>query len=121
MTPDKTPTADSQQAPSGASHEQALEEALRERDEADDFIDTLLDEVLGPDRAEWSSAYGRAEAMEEVRERITALHKPAVDRAWTQFAAAESVLEDAARESEYLRGYRQGYEQRDAEVRGALV
>jgi len=34
---------------------------------------------------------------------------------------ADSVLEDAARESEYRRGYRHGYEQRDAEVRGALV
>ena len=39
---------------------------------------------------------------------------------WTA-AQADSVLEDAAREPEYLRGYRQGYEQRDAEVRGALV
>ena len=35
--------------------------------------------------------------------------------------AADSVLEDAARESEYRRGYRHGYEQRDAEVRGALA
>ena len=72
----------------GASHDKALDEALRERDEADDFIDALLDEVLGADRAEWSSAYGRADALEEVRERITALHKPAVDRAWAQFETA---------------------------------
>ena len=36
-------------------------------------------------------------------------------------AKADSVLEDAARESEYQRGYRHGYEQRDAEVRGALA
>lgn len=34
---------------------------------------------------------------------------------------ADSVLEDAAQESEYRRGYRHGYEQRDAEVRGALA
>ena len=34
---------------------------------------------------------------------------------------ADSVLEDAARGSEYQRGYRHGYEQRDAEVRGALA
>lgn len=34
---------------------------------------------------------------------------------------ADSVLVDAARESEYQRGYRHGYEQRDAEVRGALA
>ena len=44
-----------------------------------------------------------------------------VDAARAARAPADSVLEDAARESEYLRGYRQGYEQRDAEVRGALV
>ena len=36
-------------------------------------------------------------------------------------APADSVLEDAARESEYRRGYRHGYNQRDAEVRGALA
>lgn len=36
-------------------------------------------------------------------------------------APADSVLEDAAQESEYRRGYRHGYEQRDAEVRGALA
>lgn len=34
---------------------------------------------------------------------------------------ADSVLEDAAQESDYRRGYRHGYEQRDAEVRGALA
>ena len=34
---------------------------------------------------------------------------------------ADSVQEDAARESEYRRGYRHGYEQRDAEVRGAMA
>lgn len=36
-------------------------------------------------------------------------------------AKDDSGLKDAARESEYQRGYRQGYEQRDAEVRGALA
>ena len=36
-------------------------------------------------------------------------------------AQADSVQEDAARESEYRRGYRHGYEQRDAEVRGAMA
>jgi hypothetical protein len=35
--------------------------------------------------------------------------------------AADSVQEDAAQESQYRRGYRHGYEQRDAEVRGALA
>lgn len=36
-------------------------------------------------------------------------------------AQADSVLEDAALESDYRRGYRHGYNQRDAEVRGALA
>ena len=35
--------------------------------------------------------------------------------------AAQGDALDAARESGYRRGYRHGYEQRDAEVRGALV
>ena len=35
--------------------------------------------------------------------------------------AEDSVQEDAAQESQYRRGYRHGYEQRDAEVRGALA
>lgn len=77
-----------QPTPAAQAADSVQEDALRERDEADDFIDTLLDEVLGADRAEWSSAYGRAEALEDVRERITALHKPTVDRAWKQFEAA---------------------------------
>ena len=49
----------------------ALDEAMRERDEAEDFINELLDEVLGVDRPEWSSAYNRYDAMNDVRERIT--------------------------------------------------
>ncbi len=57
----------------------ALDEAMRERDEAEDFINELLDEVLGADRPEWSSAYNRYDAMNDVQERMTALHKPAVD------------------------------------------
>ena len=63
----------------------ALDEALRERDDAEDFIDELLDEVLGADRPEWSSAYNRYDAMNDVRERITALHKPAADKACGRF------------------------------------
>ena len=75
-----------QTAPKAAPGD-ALDEALRERDDAEDFINELLDEVLGVDRPEWSSAYNRYDAMNDVRERITALHKPAVDRAWKQFEA----------------------------------
>ena len=94
--PSPTPQADSQPAPSTDQ----VEEILRERDDAEDFIDVLLDEVLGHERPEWSSAYGRADALNDVQERMTALHKPAVDKAWDQFQsamAADSVLEDVAR------------------------
>lgn len=65
-----------------------LDEALRERDDAEDFIDALLDEVLGHERPEWSSSYGRADALNDVQERMTALHKPAVDKAWGRFQSA---------------------------------
>ena len=101
------------QQPAPATQQEApadeLGEVLRERDDAEDFINELLDEVLGADRPEWSSAYNRYDAMNDVRERITALHKPAVDKAWGQFesamaapqpsptAQADSVQEDAAR------------------------
>ena len=63
----------------------ALTQALQERDAADDYIDALLDEVLGADRPEWSSAYGRADAIEQVRDRMTALMKPSIDKAFDRF------------------------------------
>lgn len=64
------------------------QEVMRERDEAEDFIDSLLDEVLGHERPEWSSAYGRGDALNDVRERIAARHKPVVDKAWERFESA---------------------------------
>lgn len=70
---------DAQQAAPKAAPGDELDEALRERDDAEDFIDALLDEVLGHERPEWSSSYGRADALNDVQERMTALHKPAVD------------------------------------------
>ena len=80
------------QQPAPATQQEApadeLEEVLRERDDAEDFINELLDEVLGVDRPEWSSAYNRYDAMNDVRERITALHKPAADKAWGRFGSA---------------------------------
>lgn len=74
-----------------------LEEVLRERDDAEDFINELLDEVLGADRPEWSSAYNRYDAMNDVRERITALHKPAVDKAWGRFELAMAAPQPVER------------------------
>lgn len=74
----------------------ALDEALRERDDAEDFIDATLDEVLGHERPEWSSSYGRADALNDVQERMTALHKPAVDKAWDQFQSTKAAPKGAA-------------------------
>ena len=79
-----------------AAQGDVLDEALRERDDAEDFIDALLDEVLGHERPEWSSSYGRADALNDVQERMTALHKPAVDKAWGQFQSAMAAPQQEA-------------------------
>ena len=169
---DRTHALRMQAAPKAAPGD-AIDEAMRERDDAEDFIDALLDEVLGHERPEWSNLYGRADALNDVQERMTSLHKPAVDKAWGQFQSAMAAPQQEAQEpalfvsakqladladpshatggsylparktraglftqplyaapqpapallseSEYKRGYRDGYEHRDAEVRGALV
>ena len=171
--PDDVAAPAEQQAAPKAAPGDVLDEALRERDDAEDFIDALLDEVLGHERPEWSSSYGHADALNDVQERMTALHKPAVDKAWGRFQSAMAAPQQEAQvpalfvsakqlasladpshatagsylparktraglftmalytapqptpaplsESEYKRGYRDGYERRDAEVRGALV
>lgn len=87
-----------EQAATKAAPGDALDEVMRERDDAEDFINELLDEVLGADRPEWSSAYNRYDAMSDVRERITALHKPAVDKAWGQFQSAMAAPQQEAQE-----------------------
>lgn len=86
--PDDVAAPAEQQAAPKAAPGDVLDEALRERDDAEDFIDALLDEVLGHERPEWSSSYGRADALNDVQERMTALHKPAVDKAWDRFQSA---------------------------------
>ncbi|HQQ68753.1 MAG TPA: hypothetical protein PLL92_00350, partial [Alicycliphilus sp.] len=48
-------------------------QAIEERDEAEEFADAVLDSVLGILRPEWSNAYGRSEALEEVNARMDAL------------------------------------------------
>ena len=80
--------AESVQEPVIGPCEHALIEVLAERDGAEEYIDAILDEVLGPDRAEWSSAYGRADALEEVHERIAQMLKPSIDKAWNRFEVA---------------------------------
>ena len=89
-----TPPAEQQAAPKAAPGD-AIDEAMRERDDAEDFIDALLDEVLGHERPEWSNLYGRADALNDVQERMTSLHKPAVDKAWGQFQSAMSAPQPA--------------------------
>ena len=68
--------------------------------------------------AEVAMAYPKAFALHKVGLADTAVRKALA--AYTP-QTADSVQEDAARESEYRRGYRHGYEQRDAEVRGAMA
>jgi hypothetical protein len=47
--------------------------ALTEHDGATDFIDKILDEVLGQDRHEWTSAYDWDDALADVEVRMAAL------------------------------------------------
>ena len=90
------PAPATQQAAPKAAPGDVLDEALRERDDAEDFIDALLDEVLGHERPEWSSSYGHADALNDVQERMTALHKPAVDKAWGRFQSAMAAPQQEA-------------------------
>ena len=92
-----TPPAEQQAAPKAAPGD-AIDEAMRERDDAEDFIDALLDEVLGHERPEWSNLYGRADALNDVQERMTSPHKPAVDNAWGQFQSAMAAPQQVAQE-----------------------
>jgi len=63
-----------QAAPAAAvPSEKELEQAIKERDEAKEFADAVLDAVLGIARAEWSSAYGRDDALDEINARMDAL------------------------------------------------
>lgn len=47
--------------------------AITQRDDASDFIDKILDEVLGQDRHEWTSAYDRDDAFADVEAKMLAL------------------------------------------------
>ena len=93
-----SPTPPAEQATPKAAPGDAIDEAMRERDDAEDFIDALLDEVLGHERPEWSNLYGRADALNDVQERMTSLHKPAVDKAWGQFQSAMAAPQQEAQE-----------------------
>ena len=97
LVPYKVATVEQQAAPKAAPGG-ALDEAMRERDDAEDFIDALLDEVLGHERPEWSNLYGCADALNDVQERMTSPHKPAVDKAWGQFQSAMAAPQQEAQE-----------------------
>lgn len=116
-----TPPAEQQAAPKAAPGD-AIDEAMRERDDAEDFIDALLDEVLGHERPEWSNLYGRADALNDVQERMTALHKPAVDKAWGQFQSAKAAPQQEAQEPYSIDADPQGIRAVVAEaITGALA
>ena len=55
------------------SLERDVSQALTERDDATDFIDKILDEVLGQDRHEWTSAYDWDDALADVEVKMAAL------------------------------------------------
>lgn len=74
--------------PAVAQPECEIEQLIHERDHRDEIIDRLCDAVLGGDRPEWSSAYGFEEAVADVEERVTQLHQPSIDKAWTRFEKA---------------------------------
>ncbi|AIJ45536.1 hypothetical protein O987_06965 [Comamonas testosteroni TK102] len=49
---------------------------LTDRDEAEEFADKILDLVLGTDRHEWTSRYGRADALLEVEDKMATAAAP---------------------------------------------
>ena len=55
--------------------DKALADVIKERDDAEEFGDKLLDLVLGNDRPEWSSAYGTDDALLQVEEKLVALER----------------------------------------------
>ena len=115
-----SPTPPAEQAAPKAAPGDAIDEAMRERDDAEDFIDALLDEVLGRERPEWSNLYGRADALNDVQERMTALHKPAVDKAWGQFQSAMAAPQQEAQEPAVPPCISDAYERIDRFLRNNL-
>ena len=85
--------------------------AITQRDDASDFIDKILDEVLGQDRHEWTSAYDRDDALADVEAKMAALksskclHQIAEPAAQSEGEAfqALSELTNALRERHYGR------------------
>lgn len=57
-------------------HEREVCEVIEARDQCEEVIDNLLDMVLGPDRPEWSSAYGYGDALLDVADKMAAHPAP---------------------------------------------
>lgn len=87
----QTPAAEVQQP----GYDEVVE-AIKERDEAEEFGDKLLDLVLGDDRPEWSSAYGTDDALLQVEEKMEALSKQA--SAALTATQAQADARDASKE-----------------------
>ena len=68
-------------------------------------------------QAVWSLCDSTAGVISQIDNMVAGLVRPHA----TSPQADSGVQDDAARESEYRRGYRHGYEQRDAEVLGAMA
>jgi Restriction alleviation protein Lar len=85
--------------PQDASDEE-LADVIKERDDAEEFGDKLLDLVLGSDRPEWSSAYGTDDALLQVEEKLVVLERaqaattstPAIDITGAGAAALDAYL-----------------------------
>jgi hypothetical protein len=72
-------------------HEKEMLAVIDERDKREEVINAILDEVLGLDRHEWSSAYGFADAVEDVKTRMHAIER--------EHSGLESEIEDLRAES----------------------
>lgn len=84
-----------------------LDQTMRERDARMDFINELLDALLGDGRAEWSTAYGFADAMEDALSHVKDL-------------SAVSAPAMLARIEEYAQNLERGGQDAGA-VRGLLL
>ena len=92
-----TPTAEQQAAPKAAAGEPTPELQRMTESRAAFFMERFLREekLLGPNER---AAVQFALNMLEAQERMTALHKPAVDKAWGQFQSAMAAPQQEAQE-----------------------
>nr|WP_314711385.1 hypothetical protein [uncultured Comamonas sp.] len=85
------------------SLERDVSQALTERDDATDFIDKILDEVLGQDRHEWTSAYDWDDALADVEVKMAALKSGKCLHQIAEPAAQGLDAQDASRWREAIK------------------